>query len=742
MSKSADKSDFPLTYVKGVGPKRAKALAEAGIIQPNDLIWYFPKSYIDRTASDSLRSLKIKLINSEREFITEKIENVKIISESTIIAKIKSINLIAYGKNKRFLKLMIYDNSNESAQVLFWNRADYFKSIFKAGQTIALSGKPELDKFNILSFNHPVVEIIDVEDEEKYRQGEILPRYQITERMTNSGITQYLMRELVEKYVNSDINFDETLPEDILKKYNFPNLKMAISNLHFPENKELLLRSQRRIKFEEFLYYQLSLAVKYQQSKTIERGLKMDKRSELLHKLFASLPFDLTFDQKKVIREIVDDLKSGKPMNRLLQGDVGSGKTIVAIFVMLIAIDNSYQTVIMAPTEILAEQHFKSIINYLDDMGVNSVLLTGSVNNSQKSLILDDIVNGRTHIIVGTHALFEERVKYNNLGLIIIDEQHKFGVAQRAQLKKLASQSLAETDYSPHILVMSATPIPRTLTMSYYGDLDISIIKEMPKNRKPIKTKIVFESNLNDVFEFVKNELRKGRQAYIVYPLVEKSEKLDLKSAVEYYEHLRKEIFNDFRCGLLHGQLRWEDKESIMKEFLEHKYDILVATTVVEVGIDVANATVMVIENAERFGLSQLHQLRGRIGRGSEQSYCILITKDHYRYRYKKDVDIEKERSLAMIRLKSMEETSDGFIIAEIDLKLRGPGDILGTKQSGMPEFKYADIVADIELLSLARNEAFSIINRDPNLTKHSHKVLQEEFMRRKTKKEFYFDIA
>lgn len=742
MSKQIAKDEYPLTYVKGVGPKRARALADVGIRNWQDLLWYFPKSYIDRNVSNSIKSLKFELINSEKNFISESIENIRISNESTIIAKVKSINLINYGRNKRLLKIIITDNGFDTAQILFWNSVDYFKNLYKIGQTIVISGRPELDKFNILTFNHPVIDAIEAEDEEKYIQGQILPRYQLNERMINYGITQKLVRNLVNEALNRHLEITENLPDEIIFKYRFPNRSDAVVNLHFPSSKELLLKSQRRIKFEEFFYYQLLLAIKYYKNKTEDKGIVFEKKSVLSRKLFESLPFELTSDQKRVIREIANDFKSGKPMNRLLQGDVGSGKTIVALFAMLMAIDNGYQTAIMAPTEILAEQHFKTINGFVQNFGVNCTLLTGSIKDSRKSLIIDDISSGRVNIVIGTHALFEERVKYYNLGLIIIDEQHKFGVAQRAQLKKLANQSLVDNSYTPHLLLMSATPIPRTLTMSYYGDLDLSVLKEMPKNRKPIKTKIVFESNLQEVYEFVKNQLKIGRQAYIVYPLVEKSEKLDLKSAVEYYEHLSKDVFSDFKCGLLHGQMKWDEKENVMREFLEHKYDVLVATTVVEVGIDVANATVMVVENAERFGLSQLHQLRGRIGRGSEQSYCILVTKDHYRYHFKKEIDIEKERNLAMLRLKSMEETNDGFKIAEIDLKIRGPGDILGTKQSGLPEFKYADIVADVDILRSAREEAFRLVGSDPTLQSDENIIIKNELRRKQQSDELYLEIA
>jgi ATP-dependent DNA helicase RecG len=427
-------------------------------------------------------------------------------------------------------------------------------------------------------------------------------------------------------------------------------------------------------------------------------------------------------------------------MNRLLQGDVGSGKTIVAILTMLMVIDAGYQVVMMAPTELLAEQHFHTVSRLLDkNINLNIAILLGGTKKSARKKILENIKTGETNIVIGTHALFQSDVQYNNLGLVIIDEQHRFGVSQRAELIKLAKNSMQNfsNDFeqnsnisnsdnsnnlntklakkSPHILFMTATPIPRTMTMMFYGDLDVSLIKTSPKNRLPIKTRVSFEQERTQVFGFIRNELNKGRQVYIVFPLVEKSEKLELKSATEHYEIIANEIFPEFKCGLLHGQMKWQEKEEIMISFKENNFQILVATTVVEVGIDVPNATVMVIEDAERFGLSQLHQLRGRVGRGTEQSYCFLMTKDNFKYKFtgKKTANAEDEKINAIIRLKTMQETTDGFRLSEVDLKLRGPGDMLGTKQSGLPEFKYADLVNDVEIVQTASNIAKQISTED-----------------------------
>ena len=474
------------------------------------------------------------------------------------------------------------------------------------------------------------------------------------------------------------------------------------------------------MKYEELFFFQLGMLLRREHRVAGESGEKLDTQSPSARSLTDSLPFELTEAQKRVLREVLSDMRSGTVMNRLLQGDVGSGKTIVALLALLVAIDNGLQGAFMAPTEILAEQHAQTLRRLLGDLPVRVELLVGGLRKKARRELLEAVEGGEVHILVGTHAIFQKGVEFERLGLVVIDEQHRFGVKQRGEL-------MSKGD-APHTLIMSATPIPRTLTMTLYGDLDVSVIDELPANRKPVRTAIRFESQIDGVWEFIRSEVAAGRQAYVVYPLVEKSEKLELKSAVEHFEYHRDTTFPGLSVGLLHGQMFWYEKEEMMRDFLEKKLDILVATTVIEVGIDVPNASVMVIENAERFGLSQLHQLRGRVGRGAEQSYCILMTKDHFRYQMRRGLsqnDQRKERNASIRRLQAMVETTDGFRISEIDLELRGPGEIGGTRQSGLPDFRHANIITDTEIIVDARTDAIEIVDRDPMLRKPEHQRLR-----------------
>lgn len=742
MADSKKEKISELQYIKGVGPVRAEALAKDGILTQKDLLNYFPRDYIDRNAVTSFKALSVKL---RQEDLFEKKSLPKDFSlrnEIITIGQITDSQEKHFGKNRKMLKLTIADGSGGFANIIFWSYTDYYKKTYPVGEMVSISGRAELDMVGRITFNHPEIEKFHPDDEKLYREGRILPVYPMTQTMKSARWNMRVLRQVVYSAIENQLTqIKENLSQQILNKFKLITRSDAFFQLHFPDNIEIVNRAKYRMKFEEVFFFELFLAIRQKKSKVSEPGIMMNPKSPRARKLYESLPFNLTKDQKKVIREITDDMKSGCPMNRLLQGDVGSGKTIVAILTMLDVIDNGYQVAIMAPTEILAEQHYHTFKEYMSEFNINIVQLLGGQKTKARNQILDNIKSGSANIVVGTHAMFESSVTYKNLGLVVIDEQHRFGVAQRSQLKKLGEESHSEYRV-PHILVMSATPIPRTLSMTLYGDLDVSIIREMPLNRKPINTKVIFESQLPDIFDYIKKEISKGHQAFIVYPLVEKSEKLELKSAVEHFEMLKNDVFPELKCGLLHGQMLWYEKEDTMKAFLNKQYDILIATTVIEVGIDIPNATVMLINNAERFGLSTLHQLRGRVGRSSLQSYCFLATKDNYRFEMKRKDIQEEERKSAIIRLKTMEETTDGFSISEVDLKLRGPGDVLGTRQSGLPAFKFLDLVRDADIITEARREAFSIIEDDSHLRKPQNEILRNEFINLYKEGKHYFDIA
>lgn len=720
---------LPLQYVKGVGPKRAEALANEGVVTARDVLLRVPRAYIDRSAAPSIAALHSRLQspdlwNGDARSITA------VSTEVSLVATVTRAEERTVGRARKMFTATVSDGSGASAQLIFWNAINYFSRIIKVGDTVAISGIPEYDpRWNQLTFTHPEVERVDEEDIERYRQGAILAKYPMTQALRNAGITMRLMRHIVE-HVIDDALADErdVLPPDIIRRHDLMEHRAALRELHMPTTVKSIDRARARLKFEELFFFQLFLAARSRSRKRPDRGLSLDPKSPRARALVEQLPFELTNAQRRVIHEIIHDMSSGAPMNRLLQGDVGSGKTIVAMLCMLNAIDNGYQAVLMAPTEILAEQHHRTISKWLEGTGVVVDQLVGGQRSKARKEVLSRIAAGESHVIVGTHALFEAEVQYHKLGLIVIDEQHRFGVAQRAELKRLGRLSHEEDPRNPHILVMSATPIPRTLSMTLYGDLDVSVIDELPKDRTPIRTKVVFESGLPQVYDFIRDEIAKGRQAYVVYPLVEKSEKLELKSAVEHHEFLASTVFPDLRIGLLHGQMLWYEKEDAMKAFLNKEFDVLVATTVIEVGVDVPNATVMLIENAERFGLSQLHQLRGRVGRSGHQSYCFLATKDHFRFQMSRANSAE-ERAKAAVRLKTMEETTDGFRIAEVDLKLRGPGDLMGTRQSGVPEFMFADLVTDGPVITQARAEAFALLEHDPKLSAPEHQSLRERLV-------------
>jgi ATP-dependent DNA helicase recG len=552
-----------------------------------------------------------------------------------------------------------------------------------------------------VSMPHPELETL--EEHERNLVGNIQPIYPSSEKLVKKGITNKVFRKLIETLFSEIGNvFYETLPIEMLENLKLLSKGEAVFNIHFPQSQELLAKSRFRLKLEELFYIQIQLVQKNLLNKRI-KGFRFDKVGDFFNDFYHNhLPFPLTNAQKRVIKEIRNDIGTGAQMNRLLQGDVGSGKTIVALISMLFALDNSFQACLIAPTEILATQHFQGISDLLKNTNVKVALLTGSTKIKERRDIHKDLESGDLQILIGTHAILEEKVKFHNLGLAVIDEQHRFGVEQRSKLWQ-------KNTIPPHILVMSATPIPRTLAMSLYGDLDISIIDELPPGRKPIKTFHLYDTNRSKIYQFIYNEIEKGRQVYVVYPLIEESKSLDFKNLVDGFEQLVVAFpLPKYQIAMVHGQMKPAEKDTEMQKFIEGKAQIMVATTVIEVGVNVPNASVMIIESAERFGLSQLHQLRGRVGRGAEQSYCILVT----------DMKLSND---SRTRMETMVATNDGFQIAEVDLKLRGPGDLMGTRQSGVLNLKIADIVKDNEILKLARNYAIDLIKIDPNLTKQEN---------------------
>jgi ATP-dependent DNA helicase RecG len=552
-------------------------------------------------------------------------------------------------------------------------------------------------------------EIEKFEDFQKKGIQGLVPVYPSTEKLVKKGITKRVMQNLVrELFKQTGLNFKETLPEEVIRSNDLMSKSEALRYIHFPPDLNLLAKAQYRLKFEELFYLQLQLLLKRQNRKKSIRGFVFERIGDYFNKFYSDiLPFDLTDAQKRVIKEIRRDVKSGRQMNRLLQGDVGSGKTVVAMMSMLMALDNDYQAALLAPTEILAQQHYFTVKNWAEKLNIHTALLTGSSTLSERKKIHEGLENGNIRILIGTHAILEDKVKFKNLGLAVIDEQHRFGVAQRAKMWR-------KNTTPPHILIMTATPIPRTLALTHYGDLDVSVIDELPPGRKPVQTHHVFDTDRNKVYDFLKNEIEKGRQAYIVFPLIEESEMLDYENLENGYQRITNYFKNDHvRIGMVHGRMKPAEKEAVMQKFKAGDLDILVSTTVIEVGVDVPNASIMVIESAQRFGLSQLHQLRGRVGRGAEQSYCILITD-------------KKLSDDAKIRIRTMTETNDGFKIAEVDLKLRGPGNIMGTQQSGIIRLKIADFVRDTHIMLTARKEAKKLLALDPGLTLPENQIAKE----------------
>lgn len=688
-----------ITYLKGVGPNRAKLLQqELNICTYQDLLELYPRRYVDRT-----NNIKIKDITEDGKSVV-------------VIGKIIHTETIDNGKRKRFIAYL--DDGTGVAELVWFQGLKWIEKYFTLGEEIAAFGKPIIYG-NRLSFTHP--DIDKLSGNEASDVPKILPVYPSTEKLRAAGLDPRGIRRLTYQLLlqlhQQGYVFEETLSETILQQKNMMPKNKAMYKIHFPRSFEELNQAKYRLKFEEFFYFQLQLAIKQGISKETHKGFIIPKQSHLFIEYTTKhLPFELTNAQKRVLQEIEQDMSSGIQMNRLVQGDVGSGKTIVAFLAMLNVIDAGYQCAMMAPTEILAEQHFRNIANYAQKIGINVALLTGSTKKKQREQLLQALKLNMIHILIGTHALLEEDVQFYKLGLAIIDEQHRFGVMQRAKLWKKNSEDNSPPQIYPHVLVMTATPIPRSLALTLYGDLDASVIDELPKNRKPIRTAIRTEKDKVKVYEFIRQQIKEGRQAYFVYPLVEQSEKLDLQAVTDGYEQIQA-YFSEYKVGLLHGRMHPAEKDDIMTKFKLNVFQILVATTVIEVGVDVPNASIMVIEHAERFGLAQLHQLRGRVGRGEYQSYCILMTD------YKLSADGRK-------RLETMVETNDGFKISDVDLEMRGPGEIFGTRQSGLPDFKIANIAQDSSILQDARKTAFEIVEKDPHLRMQEHAVLLANYQK------------
>ncbi len=696
--------DSPIKYLKGVGPAREKLLkSELGIATFEDLLYHFPFRYIDRS-----KYYSISEIHEEMPYV---------------LLKGKVSQIQSFGKGNGMRLTAILTDTSGSVELIWFRGISWIKDYLSPGKEYIVFGKPSVfnRKYNIA---HPEIEELEKSIQNTV-QVRLQPFYNTTEKLRKGNLDSKGIAKLQKAVIELMFSqIPEILSASLLEKYHLVSREKALKMIHFPSDSKEILKAQQRLKFEELFFIQLHLL----KSKLIRahknRGVVFDKVGEQFNDFFFKyLPFDLTNAQKKVLKEIRNDVGSGHQMNRLLQGDVGSGKTLVALMSMLLALDNSYQACIMAPTEILANQHYEGISELLQKMNIKLGLLTGSTKKKQREILHQELRNGEMNILIGTHALIEDTVQFKNLGLVIIDEQHRFGVAQRAKLWKKGK-------IPPHVLVMTATPIPRTLAMTLYGDLDYSVIDELPPGRKGIKTYHYFDKDRLKVFGFIRKQIDLGRQVYIVYPLIEESETLDLKDLTDGYESIIRAFPRpNYHVSILHGRMKAADKDFEMQRFVQGKTHIMVATTVIEVGVNVPNASVMVIENAERFGLSQLHQLRGRVGRGADQSYCVLMTS------YKMTTE-------GKTRMKTMVETSDGFKIADVDLKLRGPGDLQGTRQSGVLDLKIADLIKDEAILRAARADAIHLLESENSLSSPENKPIALELGRRERRFSDWSEIS
>ncbi len=696
--------ETPIEYLKGVGPARGALLRkELGIFKYSHLVNFFPNRYIDRT-----RYYKINELQNN-------------VAEVQIIGKIINIKTVEFGRNQKRLVATFVDDTGQ-IDLNWFQGHKWIKESLKLNEVYVVFGKCA-QYGRQYSMSHPEIELLS--EHEKSLRSAMQPVYPSTETLVNRGITNRVINKMMQQlFLETQALFSETLPSYLTAELKLIPKNAALFNIHFPKSAEILAKAQFRLKFEELFFIQLQLITKNLIQKHKIKGHPFTKVGEFFNEFYKNhLPFVFTNAQKRVIKEIRTDMGSNAQMNRLLQGDVGSGKTIVAFMSMLLALDNGFQACLMAPTEILANQHFIGLSELASSLNINIKILTGSSKIAARRIIHEELENGSLHILIGTHALLEDKVIFKNLGLAVIDEQHRFGVEQRSKLWK-------KNTIPPHILVMTATPIPRTLAMSLYGDLDISVIDELPPGRKPIQTVHRFDSNRLKVWKFIRDEIALGRQIYIVYPLIQESEKMDYKDLMDGYESISRDFpLPQYSISILHGKMKPADKDAEMKRFSEGKTNIMVATTVIEVGVNVPNASVMIIESAERFGLSQLHQLRGRVGRGADQSYCILMTSF-------------KLSSDSKTRMETMVSTNDGFEIAEVDLKLRGPGDLMGKQQSGVLNLQIADIVRDRDILLLARNYAMTILKKDATLQLAEHATMRAVFIEMTKKKNIWNYIS